>query len=146
MGSTITSFRLRFNNHKSRINFHSKASDSDKDKDDLIYKHFCSEGYHGVSDIEVMLIDRVFGQERLRDKESQRAYRLRTVAPDGLNSNDFFIRSGGRACEINCLCFVLIVIIFIVTDSFYYFARYVHVWLLLIVCVSLLHITCVFNG
>ena len=99
MGSTISSFHLRFNNHKSRINFHSKASDSDKDKDDLIYKHFCSEGHHGVSDIEVMLIDRVFGEERLRDKEGQWAYRLRTVAPDRLHSNDFFYSQnrGSRA-------------------------------------------------
>ena len=94
MGSTITSFRLRFNNHKGRINFHSKASDGDED--DLIYKHFCSEGHHGVSDIEVMLIDRVFGEERLRDKEGQWAYRLRTVAPDGLNSNDLFYLQNRR--------------------------------------------------
>ena len=76
MGSTITSFRLRFNNHKSRINFNTRASESYKDGDDLIYKHFCSEGNPGVSDIEVMLIDRVFGEEQLRDKEDQWSYRL----------------------------------------------------------------------
>ena len=97
VGSTITSFRSRFNNHKNRINFHSKASDSDKDKDDLIYKHFCSEGHHGVSDIEVMVIDRVFGEERLRDKEGQWAYRLRIVAPDELNSNDFLYSQNRRS-------------------------------------------------
>ena len=40
----------------------------------------------------------------------------------------FFIRrKDGRAREIKCLIFVLIVIIFIVTDSFYHFVRYVHV-------------------
>ena len=97
VGSTITSFRLRVKNHKSLISFHSKASDSDKDKDDLIYKHFCSEGHHGVSDIEVMLIDRVFGEERLRDKEGQWAYRLRAVAPNRLNSNDFFHSQNRRS-------------------------------------------------
>ena len=69
----LQSFRSRFNNHKSRINLRSKASDSDKDKDDLIYIHFCSEG-HGVSDIEVMLIDRVFGEERITDKVGPWAY------------------------------------------------------------------------
>ena len=97
MGSTITSFRLRFNNQKSRVNFHTKASDSNKDKDDLIYKHFYSKGHHCVSDIEVMLIDRVFGEEQLRDKEGQWAYRLRTVAPDGLNLNDFFYLKNRRS-------------------------------------------------
>ena len=39
-------------------------------EDDLIYKHFCSEGHHGLSDVEVMLIDRVF-EKGLRDKEGQ---------------------------------------------------------------------------
>ena len=40
-------------------------------------------------DIEVMLIDWVLGEKRLRDKEGQWAY-SQGVAPDGLNSNDFF--------------------------------------------------------
>ena len=126
MGSTITSFRLRFNNHKSQITFHSKASGSEKDKEDLIYKHFCSEGHRGVSNIDVMLIDRVFGEELLQMD---------------LIQNTFFIRRiDGRAREISCLHFVLIVIFSL------YFVRYVYVWLLLISCVSTLYITCVFNG
>ena len=53
-------------------------------------------GHHGMLDIEVMLLDHIFGEERLRDKEGSRAYRLRTVAPDGLNSNDFFYSNNRR--------------------------------------------------
>ena len=44
-----------------------------------------------------MLIDGVFGEERLRDKKGQWAYRLRTVAPDGLNSDDFFYSQNRRS-------------------------------------------------
>ena len=90
VGSTVTPFRFRFNNHKSRINTHVKSSRNYKEMDDLIYKHFCSNGHHGVSNVEVMLIDRVTNEEKLREKEGQWAYRLKTLAPDGLNANDFF--------------------------------------------------------
>ena len=40
VGSTTTKFRLRFNNHKSRLRAHSKMSAANKGKDDTIYKHF----------------------------------------------------------------------------------------------------------
>ena len=94
---SIYSISIGFYNYIAPLNFHSKASDSAMDKNDLIYKHFSSEGHHGVSDIEVMLLDRVFVEEQLRDKEGQWAYRLRTVAPDGRNSNDFFYSQNRRS-------------------------------------------------
>ena len=98
VGSTITSFRLRFNNHKSRIATHSKASRAYKDMDDPLYKHFCSAGHQGVKDVEVTLIDRVNGNEcDLREKEGQWAYRLKTLTPDGLNTNDFFYSQNRKA-------------------------------------------------
>ena len=98
MGSTVTSFRLRFDNHKSRIATHSKASRAYKDMDDPLYKHFCSAGHQGVKDVEVTLIDRVSRNEcDLREKEGQWAYRLKTLTPDGLNTNDFFYSQNRKA-------------------------------------------------
>ena len=48
-------------------------------------------------------LDRVNGNEcDLREKEGQWAYRLKTLTPDGLNTNDFFIlKIGRRACGID---------------------------------------------
>ena len=64
--------------------------------DDLIYKHICSYGHHGIRDVEVTLIDRVDNEEELREKEGQWADRLKTLAPDGLNANDFFYSQNRR--------------------------------------------------
>ena len=44
IGSTITKFRTRFNNHKSRLNAHRGLSADSKAKDDIVYKHFQSVG------------------------------------------------------------------------------------------------------
>ena len=62
----------------------------EKEADDLLYRHFCSEGHSGLSDIQIQLIDRVNGEDQLWEKEGQWAYRLRTLDPNGLNDNDFF--------------------------------------------------------
>ena len=90
VGSTTTNlkFRLRFNNHKSRLRAHSKMSAANKDKDDAIYKHFHSDGHHGLPDVH--LIDKVNAKEDLIAKEGQWAYRLRSLRPQGLNESDFF--------------------------------------------------------
>ena len=40
VGSTITKFKTRFNNHKSRLIAHQRLTTSDKALDDLIYRHF----------------------------------------------------------------------------------------------------------
>lgn len=90
VGSTTTKFRLRFNNHKSRLRAHSKMSAANKDRDDTIYKHFHSDGHHGLQDVEIHLIDKVNSKEDLIAKEGQWAYRLRSVRPEGLNESDFF--------------------------------------------------------
>ena len=106
VGSTVTSFRLRFNNHKSRIATHSKASRAYKDMDDPLYKHFCSAGHQGVKDVEVTLIDRVNGNEcDLREKEGQWAYRLKTLTPDGLNTNDSLYSLAFVLARANTVCF-----------------------------------------
>ena len=65
--------------------------------DDLLYRHFCNEGHSGLGDMKIQLIDRVNGEEQLREKEGQWAYRLKTLNPNGLNDNDFFFVQNRRS-------------------------------------------------
>ena len=37
----------------SRLRNHAKLSDSDKERDDLIYKHFNSPGHNGLVDVSI---------------------------------------------------------------------------------------------
>ena len=97
VGSTTTKFRLRFNNHKSRLRAHSKMSAARKESDDLVYKHFHGHGHHGLQDISIQLIDKVNVKEDLIAKEGQWAYRLRSLKPDGLNESDFFFSQNREA-------------------------------------------------
>ena len=90
VGSTSTKFRLRFNNHKSRIRAHTRLSANEKLRDDLIYRHFNGPGHNGLDDISVQLIDQVACGKDLVDKEGQWAYRLKCLKPLGLNESDFF--------------------------------------------------------
>ena len=82
--------KTRFNNHKSRLRAHVNLSDSNKERDDLIYKHFNSPGHNGLVDVSIRLIDRVAEETKLQDKEGQWAYRLKTLQPHGRNESDFF--------------------------------------------------------
>ena len=100
VGSTSTKFILRFNNHKASVRRHERLSEQDQMEDDLLYKHFWSEGHSGMADMNVQLIDRVSGREELRDKERQWAYRLNTLSPYGLNDSDFFYVQS-RRCRRN---------------------------------------------
>ena len=97
VGSTTTKFRLRFNNHKARIKRHERLNVAEREKDDLLYKHFWSVGHSGLRDMKIQLIDKVNGEEELRDKEGQWAYRLNTLRPNGLNDNDFFFAQNKRS-------------------------------------------------
>ena len=54
-------------------------SAANKDKDDTLYKHFHSDGHHGLQDVQIHLNDRVNAKEDLITKEGQRAYQLRLV-------------------------------------------------------------------
>ena len=96
VGSTTTKFRLRFNNHKARLKKHEKLSAAERERDDMLYRHFWTEGHSGLRDLKVQLIDRVNGEDQLRDKEGQWAYRLKTVRPHGLNDDDFFFTQNKR--------------------------------------------------
>ena len=86
-GSSSTKFRLRFNNHKSRIKAHTRLRANEKLKDDLIYRHFNSPGHNGLADVTVKLIDIVNDEKHLLDKEGQWAYRIKCIKPHGLNES-----------------------------------------------------------
>ena len=90
VGSTVTKFRTRFNNHESRLNAHSRLTAENKAKDDCIYRHF-NQPEQGLTDVRVLLIDKCYNEARLRDREAQWAYRLRSIHPLGLNSDTFSV-------------------------------------------------------
>ena len=91
VGSTSTKFRLRFNNHKSRLRAHSRKSNIDKESDKIIYKHFHGPGHHGLQDVSVQIIANIHNYyEKLFIKKGEWAYRLQTLKPEGLNHSDFF--------------------------------------------------------
>ena len=69
----------------------------EKGADDLLYRHFCSEGHSGLGNMKIQLIDRVNGEQQLQEKEGQWAYRLRTLDRNGLNDNDFFFVQNRRS-------------------------------------------------
>ena len=96
VGSTINKFRIRFNNHKSRLNSHVKLTAENRVKDDIIYKHFNQPDHRGLKDVRIQLVDKVSNERSLREREAQWAYRLRTIYPSGLNSDDFFCSRNPR--------------------------------------------------
>ena len=61
-----------------------------KQRDDLLYRHFNSDGHSGLADMSLQIIDWVKGERELRDKEGQWLYKLGTLAPGGLNENGGF--------------------------------------------------------
>jgi len=76
---------------------HGRLNGTKQEKDDFLYKHFCGDGHDGLRDVRIQLIDRVNGEEEVRDKEGQWAYKLNTLHPYGLNDNDFFFAQNRRS-------------------------------------------------
>ena len=56
VGSTITSFRKRFNNHKSNISRYGKGQKGTPGQS--LYAHFYEEGHRGLLDMSVNIIDK----------------------------------------------------------------------------------------
>ena len=73
VGSTINKFRIRFNNHKSRLNSHVKLTAENRVNDDIIYKQFNQPDHQGLSDVRIQLVDKV-----------QMKYHLGKGRPSGL--------------------------------------------------------------
>ena len=53
VGSTITKFWTRFNNHKSRLNAHRRLSAENKLRDEPVYRHFYQPDHQDLNDVRV---------------------------------------------------------------------------------------------
>ena len=87
MGSTITSFRRRFNNHKSSVKRYGNGQRGIPGEH--LYDHFCEGGHEGVKDMLVKIVDRMDISDPTR-KEGFWAYKLDFFVSKGLNLRDFF--------------------------------------------------------
>ena len=90
VGSTTSTFRFRFNNHRNRINAHLKLSSENKRNDDFLYRHFHSSRHLGLKHASIQLTDRAMGERELGEKEGHWMYRLGTLRPQGLFEDDGF--------------------------------------------------------
>ena len=86
MGSTITPFRSRFNNYKSRARkvskFYPKKCNAYQEQ---FHRHFNSEGHNGMKHWKITIIDRAENVLQLSHKESYWQHRLDTFIRNGLN-------------------------------------------------------------
>ena len=82
VGSTITTFRLRFNNHKSSINRFSKGQRGLSGQH--LYEHFFEEGHSGPYVFRAQIID-VADVNKPTERESFWIEKLNTYVPLGLN-------------------------------------------------------------
>ena len=89
VGSTITKFRVRFNNRKSKIRRHCRLAEEEKTRDDLIYRHFNGTGHLRLDRVKLQIINGCASEERLREREAQWAYKIKSIAPQGLDVEDF---------------------------------------------------------
>ena len=85
VGSTVNTFRLRFNNHKSSLKRYGKGQRNIPGE--YLYAHSFTEGHEGLSDLSVNIIDRL-DVTNPTDREGYWIYRLNTFVPNGLNLRD----------------------------------------------------------
>ena len=80
MGSTITTFRKRFNQYKSNIKLYSEGRRGMKQE--KLISHFFTDKHHGIyDDIKVHIID----YYDPNDQERREDFHLNTLEPNGLN-------------------------------------------------------------
>ena len=80
VGSIFTSFRVRFNNYKSR-----RYSKGEVVTQADFFRHFTEANHHVfMEDVSFQIIDRVFGESRHREGFWQ--FKLGSFAPEGLNA------------------------------------------------------------
>ena len=82
VGNTVTSFRLRFNNHKSSMMRYGKEQRGMGGQKP--YAHFYTEGHEGLMDLEIQVID-VTDVSRPNERETFWIEKLNTYCPRGLN-------------------------------------------------------------
>ena len=85
VGSTITSFRYRFNNHKSSLTRFGREQRGICGEH--LYSHFFSKGHSGLTDVSVPIIDKTdIGDPTTR--EGFWTHKLKCFTPLGLNIMD----------------------------------------------------------
>ena len=82
VGNTVTTFRLRFNNHKSSMMRYGKGQRGMGGQ--KLYAHFYTEGYEGLMDLEIQMMD-ITDVNRPNERESFWIEKLNTYCPSGLN-------------------------------------------------------------
>ena len=96
-GSTLTKFRTRLNNYKTKFKKYQEGlSNQTLDQRTFIeqasfHRHFCEEDHNGISDWSIKLIDQADNERSLRVKESFWQHKLNTFVPNGLNEREVFI-------------------------------------------------------
>ena len=93
VGSTTTSFRVRFNNYKQAERYYNSGR-QDKVLQKYFHSHFNEADHNGMGDWSYTLIDCAEDSLSLRRKESFWQYKLGTFAPEGLNTRDVTIDDG----------------------------------------------------
>ena len=89
VGSTIISFRKRFNNHERSLNRFGKGGRGIAGE--RLYANCFETGRNGLEDVEIKIIDKTNVNDPTR--EGFFAYRLNTFIPQGLNQRDFVCRT-----------------------------------------------------
>ena len=98
VGSTVTKFRLRFNNYKiTHREFRKKLKKriikgikKSELKQKLFHEHYCSNGHEGIVNWCVTLIEQVEDKKELRKKELYWINKLNTWAPIGPNVKEVY--------------------------------------------------------
>ena len=86
IGSTTTTFRKRFNNHKSSLRRYGMGQCNIPGAH--LYAHFFEGGHNGLDDVSVKIIDKCNMNEPT-EREGFWVYKLESFMPQGLNSRDF---------------------------------------------------------
>ena len=86
MGSTITSFRKKFNNHKSCLNRFSKGHRGTAVE--RLYAHFCEPKHTGLEEMQIKIIDKA-DINNPTEREGFWAYKLDSFILRVLHIRDF---------------------------------------------------------
>ena len=87
VGSTITSFRTRFNNHKSSVKKYGNGQRGIPGEN--LHDHFYEGGHEGIKDMMVGIVYKTDVSDPT-GREGFWTYRLDSFVPKGLNLRDFF--------------------------------------------------------
>ena len=91
VGSTVTPFRLRYNNYKSCCKKHSQNISVPQMS---FHDHFAQKDHNGMDDWSFKLIDHASDANSLRRRESFWQHKLKTFHPLGLNERDVAFEMG----------------------------------------------------